>query len=117
MNSEQLKTIREQVAQIGARIQSQLLPHGGLPHRNAFAHIWLGVKTVFGEHWREGAQSSEVGAFVAWIGANPNASYESFDGEVTPCLLLAQKAPQGGLFDDLAESGDSAGPPIQQDLF
>ena len=117
MNSEQLKTIREQVAQTGARIQLQLLPHDGLPHRNAFAHIWLGVKTVFGEHWREGAQSSEVGAFVAWIGANPNASYESFDGEVTPCLLLAQKAPQGGLFDDLAESGDSAGPPIPQILF
>ena len=99
MNSVQLKTIRDQVALIGARIQPQLLPHESLARRNAFAHIWLGVKTVFGEHWRESGIDSEVLAFVTWIDANPNADYESFPGPVTPCPPLPEKPAEKGLFD------------------
>lgn len=99
MDSVQLKQIRDQVALIGARIQPQLLPHESLAHRNAFAHIWLGVKTVFGEHWRESGIDSEVTAFIAWIGANPNADYESFPGPVTPALPPPSKPIEKGLFD------------------
>ena len=91
--------IRGQVAQIGARIQPQLQPHESLAHRNAFAHIWLGVKTVFGEHWRESGVPQDVGAFVAWIGENPNSDYESFPGPVTPCSPPPAKPVEKGLFD------------------
>ena len=99
MEASDIKQIREAVAQIGARIQPQLLPHESLAQRNAFAHIWLGVRTTFGEHWRATGCPGEVTAFIAWIGENPNADYESFTGQVTPCLPPLAKHIDKGLFD------------------
>ncbi len=98
MNPSQLKTIREQVAMVGADIQPKLLPEPGLARRNAYAHIWLGIKTVFGEHWREGCVSEEVVLFVAWIAEHPNADYADFGGRVSPCALPTQNAKEEGLF-------------------
>jgi len=99
MNAEELKRIRSEVAQAGEKIQPLLLPHESLARRNAFAHIWLGIRTIFSEHWRDGGRVDEVSHFIDWIGKNPNADYESFGGQVTPCPPHAKAAGQRGLFD------------------
>ncbi len=87
-----LRVIRDLVREVGERIQPQLHPHPGLAQRNAYAHIWLGVSTVFGEEWRERASEASVVAFLEWIEANPNTDYEEYDGprELAP--------PEPGLF-------------------
>ena len=48
----------------GLDIQPVLAPHPGLARRNAHAHAWLGIKTLFGEAWRERADLACVLAFV-----------------------------------------------------
>ncbi len=105
MHPDEIAIIRAQVAQLGAKIQPLLHPHGALAKRNAYAHLWLGIRTVFGETWREGAISSEIEGFVRWIGENPNEDYEAFTGPVSRISLqsesiVAPKAPiDPGLFD------------------
>lgn len=83
MTGADLAQLRSLVATVGERIQPLLLPCETLAHRNAFAHIWLGVKTRFGDNWRETADSGEVGAFVRWMDAHPNEEYGAFAGSVT----------------------------------
>ncbi len=82
MLDSDLTKIREQVARVGGRIQPLLLPCEGIAKRNAFAHIWLGVKTRFSEEWRDRARAEDVAAFVDWIDAHPNADYEEYAGSV-----------------------------------
>ena len=98
MTERELKQIREQVAVVGARIQPLLLPCEGLSQRNAFAHIWLGMKTCFGENWRECAIPAEVAGFVGWIDSHPNADYSEFAGPVTR-ITVARETAEPTLFD------------------
>ncbi|MSR29177.1 MAG: hypothetical protein EXS03_06350 [Phycisphaerales bacterium] len=83
MTKREYEQIRALTAEIGPRIQPLLQPCEGLTKRNAFAHIWLGVRTRFGEGWREVALAEEVAGFVRWIGNNPNADYSDFRGGIT----------------------------------
>ncbi len=55
-------------------------PHTGLAARDAHAHVWPGLKVVFGDEWRERAAPACVHAFLAWIDTNPNADYGAYDG-------------------------------------
>lgn len=83
VNAADLTNIRDQVAATGDAIQSLLLPHAGLARRNAYAHIWLGISSTFGDQWRTTAIAAEVIDFVQWIGANPNEDYGAFTGPTT----------------------------------
>ncbi len=83
MTDTELRQISDRVAEVGARIQPLLAPCEGLSKRNAFAHIWLGVKTRFGESWRSAADGEEVQNFLTWVGDNPNADYDEYTGSVT----------------------------------
>jgi len=83
VNATELTSIREHVAATGDAIQPLLLPHAGLARRNAYAHIWLGISTVFGDQWRATAVAREVINFVQWIGAHPNEDYAAFSGPAT----------------------------------
>lgn len=61
-------------------IQPLLAPHPGLAQRNAHAHVWLGLKVIFGESWRQDAAPASVQAFLDWIEQHPNADYERYAG-------------------------------------
>ncbi|MBM4006859.1 MAG: hypothetical protein FJ292_04740 [Planctomycetes bacterium] len=82
MNAVSIAQVNARVREVADRIQPLLAPHAGLARRNAHAHAWLGIKTVFGEQWRERADLGTVLAFVEWLDANPNADYEAYDGPV-----------------------------------
>ena len=75
-----LAQVNARVREVADRIQPLLAPHAGLARRNAHAHAWLGIKTIFGEHWRERADLTTVLAFVEWLDAHPNDDYENYDG-------------------------------------
>ncbi len=82
MPTPTLAQVNARVRQVADRIQPLLTPHPGLARRNAHAHAWLGIKTVFGEHWRQRADLGTVLAFVAWLDAHPNDDYQAYDGPV-----------------------------------
>ena len=95
MAAPTLTQVNARVREVADRIQPLLAPHAGLTRRNAHAHAWLGIKTVFGEQWRERADLAAVLAFVEWMDAHPNDDYEAYDGPVRH-LGLAER---GLLFD------------------
>ncbi len=74
--------IRAAVARVGDRIQPLLHPHPGLVRRNAYAHLWLGIKVRFGDDWRETAEPRSVLGLIEWIGLNPNEDYDRWGGPV-----------------------------------
>ena len=80
MQPEELKAINARVRAVADRIQPLLEPHPGLAARNAHAHVWLGLKVVFGEEWRDRAAPASVDAFLSWMDANPNADYDDYAG-------------------------------------
>ncbi len=80
MQSEELAEINAQIRAVAGRIQPLLEPHPGLQHRNAHAHVWLGLKLVFGNDWRERVMPASVRAFLSWMESNPNADYGAYDG-------------------------------------
>ena len=80
MQPEQLTAVTQRVRTIAEAIQPQLLPHPGLAQRNAYAHVWLGLKVVFGEDWRERAAPASVHAFLDWMERNPNGDYDQYQG-------------------------------------
>jgi hypothetical protein len=82
MATPTLAQVNARVREVADRIQPLLVPHPGLARRNAHAHAWLGIKTIFGEDWRERADLSAVLAFIAWMDAHPNDDYEAYDGPV-----------------------------------
>lgn len=98
MSAPTLTMVNARVREVADRIQPLLTPHAGLAKRNAHAHAWLGIKTIFGEDWRERADLTTVLAFVAWLDAHPNDDYEAYVG---PVRLLDPE--QRGL---LFETGD-----------
>ena len=77
-----LTEVNARVREVADRIQPLLEPHAGRARRNAHAHAWLGIKTIFGDDWRERADFATVLAFVAWMDAHPNDEYEAYDGPV-----------------------------------
>ncbi|MSR18284.1 MAG: hypothetical protein EXS00_03790 [Phycisphaerales bacterium] len=101
MLPDEVATVTEAVRRVGELIQPELLPHPELTKRNAFAHIWLGIKTVFGDSWRDRAGLAGVLAFVEWIGAHPNADYQDYRGPVElACPKTAElPKPEPTLFD------------------
>ncbi|MEY4942640.1 MAG: hypothetical protein RL254_821, partial [Planctomycetota bacterium] len=68
------------VRAVADRIQPLLAPHEGLAKRNAHAHVWLGLKVIFGDDWRERTTPESAQAFLQWMDANPNADYEDYAG-------------------------------------
>ena len=80
MSPDELAAVNARVRAVSDRIQPLLEPHPGLARRNAHAHVWLGLKVVFGEEWRERTSPASVYAFLAWMDANPNADYEEYAG-------------------------------------
>jgi hypothetical protein len=49
--------------------------------------VWLGLKVIFGEEWRERTAPASIRAFLDWMDANPNAEYDDYAGpreELTP---------------------------------
>ncbi len=92
MTSDEIARIRQRIAEVGATIQPHLHPHSALAKRNAFAHLWLGIRTRFGENWRGVAIAGEVETFVDWIGENPNAQYEEFTGPTTQFFSDAESS-------------------------
>jgi len=78
MTPEELQSIRERVRLVGERIQPLLEPVAGLSKRNAPAHLWLGVRLVFGDEWRVRAEPASVLRFIDWIGEHPNDDYEAW---------------------------------------
>ncbi|MSR44646.1 MAG: hypothetical protein EXS15_04715 [Phycisphaerales bacterium] len=105
MLKEEIARIRELVASTGATIQPLLHPHGAIAKRNAYAHIWLGIRTRFGAAWRESAIAHEVETFINWTSENPNADDEEFTGSTTrlpvqtPSLDAPRTRAEPGLFD------------------
>lgn len=79
MRREEILQIRERVRSASEHIQPLLAPAPGHARRNAPAHLWLGVRVIFGEEWRVRADSASVLRFIAWIEANPNADYDAWD--------------------------------------
>ena len=82
MTAASLAQVNARVREVADRIQPLLAPHPGLARRNAHAHAWLGIKTIFGEQWRERADLGTVLAFVEWLDTHPNDDYENYDGPV-----------------------------------
>ena len=82
MTAPTLAQVNARVREVADRIQPLLAPHAGLARRNAHAHAWLGIKTLFGEQWRERADLATVLTFVEWLDAHPNDDYEAYDGPV-----------------------------------
>ena len=82
MAAPTIARVNARVREVADRIQPLLEPHPGLARRNAHAHAWLGIKTLFGEAWRERADLACVLAFVEWMHAHPNDDYEAYDGPV-----------------------------------
>ena len=80
MDPRELQAINARVREVADRIQPLLEPHPGLAKRNAHAHVWLGLKVIFGDDWRERAAPAGVHAFLDWMDANPNAEYEEYAG-------------------------------------
>ena len=80
MDPRELQAINARVREVADRIQPLLEPHPGLARRNAHAHVWLGLKVIFGDDWRERAAPAGVHAFLGWMDANPNADYEEYAG-------------------------------------
>ena len=80
MRPDELQAVNARVRAVADRIQPLLEPHPGLAKRNAHAHVWLGLKVIFGDDWRERAAPSSVLAFLGWMDANPNADYEEYMG-------------------------------------
>lgn len=80
MGPDELQAVNARVREVADRIQPLLAPHPGLAKRNAHAHVWLGLKVVFGDDWRERAAPSSVHAFLEWMDANPNADYDEYAG-------------------------------------
>ncbi len=78
MTLEELQRIRDRVRMVAERIQPLLEPVEGLARRNAPAHLWLGVRVLFGDEWRVRAHPESVLRFVEWVGANPNADYHAW---------------------------------------
>lgn len=92
MTRDEIAQIRLRVAEVGAKIQPLLQRHTAHLERNAYAHIWLGIRTRFAHDWRERSLATEIEAFVGWIGENPNAPYEEFAGPTTRVFSIAQSA-------------------------
>ena len=82
MAAPTLVQVTARVREVADRIQPLLAPHAGLARRNAHAHAWLGIKTIFGDHWRERADLATVLNFVEWLDAHPNDDYGAYDGPV-----------------------------------
>jgi hypothetical protein len=80
MSPDELARVNARVRAVADRIQPLLEPHPGLARRNAHAHVWLGIKVVFGEEWREFAAPASVHAFLDWMDAKPNADYDEYAG-------------------------------------
>jgi len=80
MSPAELAAVNARVRAVSDRIQPLLEPHPGLARRNAHAHVWLGLKVVFGEEWRERTSPASVHAFLDWMDANPNADYDEYAG-------------------------------------
>ena len=80
MDPRELQAINARVHEVADRIQPLLEPHPGLAKRNGHAHVWLGLKVIFGDDWRERAAPAGVHAFLGWMDANPNADYEEYAG-------------------------------------
>ena len=49
MTAPTIAQVNVRVREVADRIQPLLAPHPGLARRNAHAHAWLGIKTLFGE--------------------------------------------------------------------
>jgi hypothetical protein len=77
---DELAAVNDRVRAVADRIQPLLEPHPGLARRNAHAHVWLGLKVIFGDDWRERAAPASVHVFLAWMDANPNADYGEYCG-------------------------------------
>jgi hypothetical protein len=82
MAAPTIAQVNARVREVADHIQPLLAPHPGLARRNAHAHAWLGIKTIFGDHWRERADLATVLVFVEWLDAHPNDDYEAYDGPV-----------------------------------
>ena len=80
MHPDELAAVNARVRAVADRIQPLLEPHPGLVRRNAHAHVWLGLKLIFGDQWRERAAPASVHAFLAWIDAHPNADSGDYRG-------------------------------------
>lgn len=80
MGPDELQAVNVRVREVADRIQPLLKPHPGLAKRNAHAHVWLGLKVIFGDDWRERAAPASVHAFLGWMDANPNADYDEYAG-------------------------------------
>jgi len=78
MTPAELRSIRERVRVVAERIQPLLEPAAGHARRNAPAHLWLGVRVVFGDEWRVRADPASVLRFIDWIGDHPNADYNAW---------------------------------------
>lgn len=113
---DDLAPVRDAVARVGARIQPLLEPHPGLAQRNAFAHIWLGIKVRFGEDWKAQADADSLLEFIDWLDRHPNDDYEDWPGpprhratpRVRESITAAARAPvrarrdvSAGLFDEI----------------
>ena len=87
MQPAELASVTARVRAVADRIQPLLDPHPGLAQRNAYAHVWLGLKVIFGEEWRERTAPASIRAFLEWMETNPNADYDDYAGpreELTP---------------------------------
>lgn len=80
MRLEDLAAVNARVRAVADRIQPLLAPHEGLAKRNAHAHVWLGLKVIFGDDWRERTTPESAQAFLLWMDANPNADYQEYTG-------------------------------------
>lgn len=80
MQPDELAALTARVRTVADQIQPELRPHPGLAARNAYAHVWLGLKVIFGEDWRNRITPASATAFLEWISANPNADYDDYSG-------------------------------------
>ncbi len=80
VHPDEIAAVNDRVREVADRIQPLLDPRPGLARRNAHAHVWLGLKLILGDQWRERAAPASVRAFLEWVDANPNADYDDYRG-------------------------------------
>ena len=53
MNNDNAKLVRDAVKEAGDYLQEKLPPHPNHAKRNAYAHLWRGIKEEMGRSYKE----------------------------------------------------------------
>lgn len=72
--------LEERIKEVGAEIQSKLLPKPGFPKRNPYAHLFGMIKAICNKTYSE-ADPNKVLAIVEAVRLNPNGDQDEIKKE------------------------------------